>query len=64
MCPYNAHPAITPISDFREDLIPSLAPADLEGLTNRTFREKYGDRAFAWRGPAVLRRNLALKENT
>ena len=62
VCPYNAHPAITPISDFREDLIPSLSPADLEGLTNRTFREKYGDRAFAWRGPAVLWRNLALKE--
>ena len=54
VCPYNAHPAITPISDFREDLIPSLTPADLEGLTNRTFGEKYGDRAFAWRGPAVL----------
>ena len=52
---------MTPISDFREDLIPSLTPADLEGLTNRTFREKYGHRAFAWRGPAVLRRNLALK---
>ena len=64
VCPYNAHPAITPIPDFREDLIPSLTSGDLEGLTNRTFREKYGHRAFAWRGPAVLRRNLALKENT
>ncbi len=52
---------MTPISDFRKDLIFSLTPDDLEGLTNRTFREKYGDRAFAWRGPAVLRRNLALK---
>ena len=61
VCPYNAHPAMTPISDFRKDLIFSLTPDDLEGLTNRTFREKYGDRAFAWRGPAVLRRNLALK---
>ena len=63
VCPYNAHPAMSPISDFREDLISSLTPADLEGLTNRTFREKYGDRAFAWRGPAVLRRNLALREH-
>lgn len=64
VCPYNVHPALSPISDFREDLISSLTSDDLEGLTNRTFREKYGNRAFAWRGPAVLRRNLALKENT
>ena len=63
VCPYNARPAMTPIPDFRENLISSLSPADLEGLTNRTFREKYGDRAFAWRGPAVLRRNLALREH-
>ena len=27
----------------------------------RTFREKYGGRAFAWRGPGPLRRNLELK---
>ena len=39
----------------------SLENADLEGLTNRTFREKYGGRAFAWRGPGPLRRNLELK---
>lgn len=63
VCPYNARPAMTPIPDFRENLISSLSPADLEGLTNRTLREKYGDRAFAWRGPAVLRRNLALREH-
>ena len=40
----------------------SLTAEDLEGLTNRTFRAKYGDRAFAWRGPAPLRRNLAFNE--
>ena len=33
----------------------------VEGVTNRQFRERYGDRAFAWRGPAVIRRNLALQ---
>ena len=62
VCPYNAHPALSPLPEFREGLVDSLTGADLAGLTNRTFREKYGDRAFAWRGPAVLRRNLALKE--
>ena len=61
-CPYNASPTPSPLPEFSTDTVDSLAPADLEGLTNRTFRDKYGARAFAWRGPAPLRRNLALKE--
>ena len=58
VCPYNAAPALSPLPEFRERLVDTLEGADLDGLTNRTFREKYGDRAFAWRGPAPLRRNL------
>lgn len=41
----------------------TLRLEDVEGLTNRTFREKYGERAFAWRGPGVLRRNLRLQQD-
>ena len=62
VCPYNAAPALSPLPEFREELVDSLTGSDLEGLTNRTFREKYGDRAFAWRGPAPLRRNLGLQQ--
>lgn len=62
VCPYNAAPALAPLPEFREDLIRSLASADLAGLTNRAFQAKYGGRAFVWRGPGPLRRNLALKE--
>ena len=58
VCPYTAAPALSPLPEFREGLVDALESADLERLTNRTFREKYGDRAFAWRGPAPLRRNL------
>lgn len=61
VCPYNAHPALSPLPEFREALVDALDRADLEGLTNRTFRDKYGDRAFAWRGPVPLRRNLEWK---
>ena len=61
-CPYNAHPALTPLTEFREDLVTSLKWEDLEGLTNRTFQERYAGRAFTWRGPGPLRRNLELKE--
>lgn len=61
VCPYNASPAPSPLPEFREGLMDTLTAADLEGLSNRTFQEKYGSRAFAWRGPAVLRRNLDLQ---
>ncbi|MBM6937799.1 epoxyqueuosine reductase [Pseudoflavonifractor phocaeensis] len=61
VCPYNAHPLPSPLPEFREELVDSLTSADLAGLTNRQFREQYGRRAFAWRGPAPLRRNLDLR---
>ena len=60
-CPYNREAQWSPLPEFREGLIPRLTAEDLAGLTNRTFGEKYGDRAFAWRGPTVLRRNLSLR---
>ena len=59
-CPHNQNPRETAIPAFRENLVKTLTPADLAHHTNRSFREAYGDRAFAWRGPAVLRRNLAI----
>lgn len=62
VCPYNAHPARSPLPEFTADLVDSLSAADLAGLSNRGFREKYGGRAFAWRGPAPLRRNLEIQE--
>ena len=52
----------TALPEFRQDLIHTLTADMVEGLTNRQFRERFGDRAFAWRGPAVLRRNLALQK--
>lgn len=61
VCPYNRAVPLTPIQSFRADLICTLSCEDLEGLTNRTFQDKYGNRAFAWRGVAPLRRNLEYK---
>lgn len=61
-CPYNAAPRETELPEFRENLTDFLTAGMLEGLTNRAFRARYGGRAFAWRGPAVLRRNLAVKD--
>lgn len=60
VCPHNREAALSPLAEFRADLMDDLAPEQLEGLSNRTFQAAYGERAFAWRGPAVLRRNLGL----
>lgn len=64
ICPMNTHAKETENPAFREHLIPSLSSADLDGLTRRQFSEKYPDRAFTWRGPAPLRRNLHIKEES
>ena len=61
-CPLNRDAALSPLPEFRENLLNSLALEDLEGLSNKAFRRKYADRAFAWRGVGPLVRNLRLKE--
>ena len=66
-CPYNRDAQVSPLPELtgqteETPYLASLSSEDLEGLTNRTFRAVFGNRSFAWRGPAVLRRNLAWKE--
>lgn len=58
-CPHNQNAALTPLPEFREDLMPSLTLADLDDLSNKAFRRQYAARAFSWRGIAPLKRNLA-----
>lgn len=57
-CPHNRRAALTPLPEFREDLLPSLTLADLDGLSNKAFRRQYAARAFSWRGIGPLKRNL------
>ena len=61
-CPHNQAAALTPLPEFRENLLCSLTLAELEPLSNKAFRRQYARRAFSWRGIGPLRRNLALKE--
>ncbi len=60
VCPHNKNAKITPIAEFRENLITSLTFSDLDGLSAREFKAKYGDRAFSWRGKQVLLRNIKI----
>lgn len=61
-CPMNRGVPCTGTPAFCEQLTDSLDAGALDGLTRRAFLEKYPGRAFTWRGPAPLRRNLALQQ--
>ncbi len=52
VCPYNRCPKKTPIQAFYHNAVPVI--------TKENVSELLSDRAFAWRGEAVIRRNLAL----
>ena len=54
-CPHNADPVITPIDFFKKDRISELTTDKINSMSDEQFRE----RAFAWRGRAVVLRNLA-----
>lgn len=51
-CPHNAEPKLTPITEFLNDVV---AVADEDNI-DRLLQ----NRAFAWRGGAVMRRNISL----
>lgn len=62
VCPMNRNAERSRIPEFTEDRIDRLSLQDLEGLSRREFLLKYPERAFTWRGPEVLRRNLRMME--
>ncbi len=63
VCPFNQGIKNTAIEEFMVDRICCLELKDLENLSNRQFKEKYGSYAFSWRGKNVLIRNLKLLEH-
>ena len=62
VCPHNKGIATSPIKEFVQERIDTLTLDDLEGLSRKGLQEKYPNRAFTWRGPELLRRNLRLME--
>lgn len=54
VCPHNAHAAVTGLTEFKDDLIYSISTQALAD------KQLYAHKAFAWRGEAVLRRNLEI----
>ena len=60
VCPHNEKLESNALKDFLNDRITSLKISDLENLSEREFKKKYGKYAFAWRGGKVLKRNLEI----
>ena len=60
VCPLNRGVPETSNPAFREMRMTALTLADVDGLTRREFLSRYPDRAFTWRGPKPLIRNLKL----
>ena len=66
VCPHNKDIPVTPLADFRTDLLSYVDARAFKNLTNRQFKETYGKRGFSWRGKAILIRNFTYieQENT
>ena len=56
VCPHNKDIPTTPIPEFQQ-IEPYVNIDELEALTNKEFKAKYGRRAFSWRGKKILMRN-------
>lgn len=60
VCPHNSCVRDTAIAEFRTERVSTLTLDELEDMSNKEFRAKYGKYAFAWRGKNVLIRNLKI----
>ena len=62
VCPHNKDIPTTPIPEF-QSVKPYIDIDELDSLTNKEFKAKYGHRAFSWRGKKILMRNQEIIES-
>lgn len=62
VCPHNKDIPTTPIPEF-QSVEPYIDIDELDSLTNKEFKAKYGHRAFLWRGKKILIRNQEIIES-
>lgn len=60
VCPANRNVQKSKLPAFCEELICDFDDETLKNLSNRAIERLYADRAFIWRGGAVIRRNAAI----
>ncbi len=61
-CPHNATLETASIALPPNELLLRLTAEEIEPLSDRQFRKKYQNRAFAWKGKATMLRNLYILE--
>ena len=61
VCTHNQGIPTTPIPEFQQ-VEPYIDITELDTLTNKEFKAKYGNRAFSWRGKKILIRNQNIIE--
>ncbi|WZL72188.1 tRNA epoxyqueuosine(34) reductase QueG [Clostridiaceae bacterium 35-E11] len=64
VCPHNQNVSYTPIEAFQKSIIYKLEEKEIERISNKAFKRKYGDRAFSWRGRKLILRNLEAQRKT
>lgn len=58
VCPHNKNIPITFIERFKQDIIFNLDSNEINNISNREFKKRYGNRAFSWRGKNIIKRNI------
>lgn len=58
VCPHNKDIPITHIDDFKNDIINNLSYDEINSISNKEFKRRYGNRAFSWRGKNIIKRNM------
>ncbi len=58
ICPHNQNPVKTPIAEFYEKKEAVLKKTDVENMSNKEFRKKFGDFPFSWRGKGTILKNF------
>ena len=62
VCPHNRDLETTAMPEFLIERKRNLSVEDVEKLSNKEFKEKFGEYAFSWRGKNVILRNLRVIE--
>ncbi len=62
VCPHNKNASHTNIHEFKKEILQGLSSNELEGISNSQFKEKYGNRSFAWKGRRTIARNAKILE--
>ncbi|WP_163192398.1 tRNA epoxyqueuosine(34) reductase QueG [Clostridium thermarum] len=63
VCPHNKKVAETILDEFKEDLKFNIDYEEFMSISNKEFIRRYRDRAYSWRGKAVITRNYEIIKN-